>query len=121
MILDILETPINFIKENLTGWVLVVLIILIIYFIGLRNYYIQKERFYDQALYEQNVEEIEETEQNILEAEEKIHSNKKNTTHTQNDNSKKKLKTKKHSKKNKNIEGFEGALPLTPKPIQAFE
>ncbi len=121
MILDILETPINFIKENLTGWVLVVLIILIIYFIGLRNYYIQKERFYDQALYEQNVEEIEETEQNILEAEEKIHSNKKYTTHSQKDNSKKKLKTKKHSKKNKNIEGFEGALPITPKPIQAFE
>jgi hypothetical protein len=110
MILDILETPINFIKENLTGWVLIVLIILIIYFIGLRNYYLQKERFYDQALYEQNAEEIEETEQNILAAEEKIHPNKKHTIHTQNDNSKKKLKTKKHSKKNKNIEGFEGAF-----------
>ena len=110
MILDILETPINFIKENLTGWVLIVLIILIIYLIGLRNYYLQKERFYDQALYEQNAEEIEETEQNILAAEEKIHPNKKHTIHTQNDNSKKKLKTKKHSKKNKNIEGFEGAF-----------
>lgn len=121
MILDILETPINFIKENLTGWVLVVLVILIIYFVGLRNYYIQKERFYDQALYEQNVEDIEETENDILEAEEQIHSNDKHTIPKNKSNSKsngttgkKKLKTKKHSAKN--IEGFEGATPLTPKP-----
>jgi hypothetical protein len=114
MILDILETPINFIKENLTGWVLVVLVILIIYFVGLRNYYIQKERFYDQALYEQNVEDIEETENDILEAEKKIHSNDKHTIQKNKSNSitdsnsnttgKKKLKTKKHS--TKNIEGF---------------
>lgn len=126
MILDILETPINFIKENLTGWVLVVLVILIIYFVGLRNYYIQKERFYDQALYEQNVEDIEETENDILEAEEQIHSNDKNTIPKNKSNrksngttGKKKQKTKKHSAKN--IEGFEGATPLTPKPILAFE
>lgn len=42
----ILEQPINFIKENLTGWTLIFFIILVIYFIGLRSYYIQKETFY---------------------------------------------------------------------------
>jgi len=131
MILDILETPINFIKENLTGWVLVVLVILIIYFVGLRNYYIQKERFYNQALYEQNVEDIEETENDILEAEKKIHSNDKHTIQKNKSNSitdsnsnsnttgKKKLKTKKHS--TKNIEGFESPTGLWYKGRSPFE
>ena len=37
--------PIYFIKENLNGWVLMVLIAIIIYFIILRNYYVKREQF----------------------------------------------------------------------------
>jgi hypothetical protein len=54
MILDILKIPFEFIKEHLTGWVIIILIILIIYFVCLRSYYIQKERFYNQSINEQN-------------------------------------------------------------------
>ena len=39
LILDILQIPIEFIKENLTGWVLLILIVFMIYFICLRKYF----------------------------------------------------------------------------------
>lgn len=65
-LLDILDIPINFIKDNLTGWVILIFAILIIYFIALRKYYTQKERFYDQSQFEQNIEDIENTESDIL-------------------------------------------------------
>ena len=42
---SIFTLPIYFIKENLNGWVLLVLIAIIIYFIILRNYYVKKEQF----------------------------------------------------------------------------
>jgi hypothetical protein len=68
MLLDILETPINFIKENLTGWVLLILVIFIIYFVCLRNYYTQKERFYNQVQFKKN---------NILETKKNKQTDKK--------------------------------------------
>ena len=71
-ILDVLEIPFEFIKENLTGWVIIILVILIIYFIGLRNYYLQKEKFYDQSMYEKNIKDLENAEKDILEEENKI-------------------------------------------------
>lgn len=70
-ILDILEIPFEFIKENLTGWVIVILVILIIYFVCLRNYYLQKERFYDQSMYEKNIKDVENAEKDILVDEER--------------------------------------------------
>jgi hypothetical protein len=42
---SIFTLPIYFIKENLNGWVLMVLIAIIIYFIILRNYYVKREQF----------------------------------------------------------------------------
>ena len=42
---SIFTLPIYFIKENLNGWVLLVLIAIIIYFIILRNYYVKREEF----------------------------------------------------------------------------
>ena len=71
-ILDVLEIPFEFIKENLTGWVIIILVILIIYFVGLRNYYLQKEKFYDQSMYEKNIKDVENAEKDILEEEDKI-------------------------------------------------
>lgn len=57
--LDILQIPFEFIKENLTGWILLILVIFIIYFIYLRKYYIQREQFYNADLDLEHLEEIE--------------------------------------------------------------
>lgn len=80
MLIDILAIPLEFIKENLTGWVILIFIIIIIYFVALRNYYLQKERFYDQAIFEKNIKNIEDTEENILASENKDKSPAENTT-----------------------------------------
>jgi hypothetical protein len=78
-IIDILEIPLDFIKENLTGWVIVIFVIIIIYFVALRNYYIKKEQFYDQAVAIKNMEEIEDTEnKQLLETSQQISSLKEN-------------------------------------------
>ena len=45
MVLDILDTPIQFIRQYLTGWVLILIILFIIYFIYLRKLYTQRELF----------------------------------------------------------------------------
>ena len=66
-LLEILEIPLDFIKENLTGWVIVIFIILIIYFVALRNYYVKKEQFYDQAVALKDMEDIENAEETLLE------------------------------------------------------
>jgi hypothetical protein len=73
LILDILAIPFEFIKENLTGWVILVILVLILYFVGLRKYYSQKEKFYDQAMTMQNLEEIEDTEDTIKLSETRDH------------------------------------------------
>jgi hypothetical protein len=65
LILDILQTPIEFIKDNLTGWVLLILVVFIIYFICLRKYYIQREKFYDAGEQLQTLEDIESAEDEI--------------------------------------------------------
>jgi len=69
MLFDILAIPIEFIKENLTGWTILILVIIIIYFVGLRNYYLRKELFYDQSIAEKNMKDIEDVETDILEEE----------------------------------------------------
>jgi hypothetical protein len=92
LILDILEIPFEFIKENLTGWIIVILVILIIYFVCLRNYYLQKERFYDQSMYEKNIKDVENIENTILDAEDNITSSTKQIYS-------KKHSSKKHSSK----------------------
>ena len=43
---NIFEIPLNFISEYLTGWTIIILIVIIIYFIALRKYYINQEQFY---------------------------------------------------------------------------
>lgn len=58
LILDILSIPIEFIKEHLTGWVLLFIIVFIIYFICLRKYYVQREKFYDMSIPIENLEEV---------------------------------------------------------------
>lgn len=59
--LDFLDTPIEFIKKHLTGWVVIVIILFVIYFIHLRKYYTQREQFYD--IPEDNQDTTETTEQ----------------------------------------------------------
>ena len=66
LILDILQIPIEFIRENLTGWILLILVIFIIYFICLRKYYIQREKFYDIGTQLQNLEDVESAENDII-------------------------------------------------------
>jgi hypothetical protein len=63
--LDILQIPIEFIKENLTGWVLLILVVFIIYFTCLRKYYVQREKFYDAGVQLKNLEEVESAEDDI--------------------------------------------------------
>jgi hypothetical protein len=46
---SIFELPIYFIKENLNGWVILILISIIIYFIILRNYYVKREQFWQDS------------------------------------------------------------------------
>ena len=47
LISELFQIPLEFIKEHLTGWVLLIIIILILYFIYLRNYYVQRELFFN--------------------------------------------------------------------------
>lgn len=103
LILDILQIPIEFIKENLTGWVLLIIAVFIIYFICLRKYYIQREKFYDAGSQIKTLEEVESTEDNIkqnydtdadaddatddtLETEQSITNTRTNTSNSKNSN-----------------------------------
>ena len=63
---SLFDIPLVFIKENLNGWVILVIIIVIIYFVGLRDYYIKRENFFDKSQQIKNMEEIEEIEDNIM-------------------------------------------------------
>ena len=65
LILDILHIPIEFIREHLTGWILLIIVVFIIYFICLRKYYIQREKFYDVGAQLKNLEDIESAEDDI--------------------------------------------------------
>ncbi len=65
LILDILQIPIEFIRENLTGWVLLILVVFIVYFICLRKYYIQREKFYDIGTQLKTLENVETAEDDI--------------------------------------------------------
>ena len=55
--LNLIEIPIHFIRENLNGWVILVLVAIIIYFVMLRTYYIKREQFYDNIQIEKNAKE----------------------------------------------------------------
>lgn len=78
LILDILQIPLEFIKEHLTGWVIIILAVFIIYFICLRKYYIQREKFLDASIELENLEEIESTEDDIHQSYESSKSSKSN-------------------------------------------
>ena len=65
LILDILHIPIEFIREHLTGWILLIVVVFIIYFICLRKYYIQREKFYDVGEQLKNLEDVESVEDDI--------------------------------------------------------
>ena len=65
-ITNLLELPFHFIRENLNGWVILVFICIMIYFIILRNYYFKKEKFYDQSMQLKNMKDIEEIEESDL-------------------------------------------------------
>ena len=62
---SLVNIPYNFISENLNGWVILVLIIIIIYFVALRTYYLKKEKFYDISMQKIKIKEIEEVEEKI--------------------------------------------------------
>jgi hypothetical protein len=68
------QTTLDFIRNTLTGWTILIFAIIIIYFVTLRKYYIQKEQFYDHTVYNKNstekrlnnMKKIEKKEANIL-------------------------------------------------------
>ena len=62
---SLFEAPFYFIGEYLNGWVILILIIIIIYFVALRNYYLKKEKFYDQSMQLKEMNEIEDNEDQI--------------------------------------------------------
>ena len=120
----ILGKPIEFIKENLTGWIILILAVLIIYFIFLRNYYNRQEQFYDKYQQEELEEELEEeldvntkkntTSQQItktLETSETIERLKitKNNKAKNNKANRKEIKEK-HDEVNEMIESFESSI-----------
>jgi hypothetical protein len=47
---SIIDIPLEFISEYLTGWTILIFIIIIIYFVALRKYYVNKEQFYDRLV-----------------------------------------------------------------------
>ena len=47
-IVELFEVPLYFIRENLNGWFIVFIFCVIVYFVILRTYYKNKERFYDK-------------------------------------------------------------------------
>jgi len=63
---SLFEVPLYFIKEYLNGWIVLVIICVMIYFIILRNYYIKREQFYDQAMHLKNISDVEDEEENII-------------------------------------------------------
>jgi hypothetical protein len=48
------QTTLDFIRNTLTGWTILIFAIIIIYFVTLRKYYVQKEQFYDHTVYKKN-------------------------------------------------------------------
>ena len=54
--MEVFRTSLHFIRNNLTGWTILILVIIIIYFVALRKYYIRKEQFYDHTIYKKNTE-----------------------------------------------------------------
>ena len=62
---NLFEVPLYFIREYLTGWVILCIIVVSLYFIILRNYYLKREQFYDKSQQMKNNEEIEDVEENI--------------------------------------------------------
>lgn len=125
---DIIYTPLEFIKENLTGWVILILAVLIIYFIGLRNYYKRREQFYDQAIQLKKMKEVEKTEESILadvnddgidkKEQKRARAVFKNSNRVSDDfnqpSSNNSMKNKAHKNKNKKV--FEGFANETPTP-----
>jgi len=96
LILDILQIPIEFIRENLTGWILLILVIFIIYFICLRKYYIQREKFYDIGEQLQNLEDVESAENDVISS--------SNTSNTNNEERKKDMRNaRKEYKRERNV------------------
>ena len=115
-IINLIEIPINFIKENLNGWVILVFICIMIYFIILRNYYTNREKFYDQSMQLKNMRDIEDTEeiikdQDANEDEDDNNNNNNNNNNNEDDIEKKKenaniskIDIKNKSKKSKKLE-----------------
>jgi hypothetical protein len=98
LILDILQIPIEFIRENLTGWILLILVIFIIYFICLRKYYIQREKFYDIGTQLQNLEDVESAENDIISS-----SNSSSNTNSEEERKKDIRNARKEYKRERNV------------------
>ena len=62
---SLFEVPLYFISEYFNGWVIVILVIIIIYFVALRNYYLKREQFFDKSMRLKEINEIEDIEEKI--------------------------------------------------------
>ena len=95
---SLFEVPIYFIREHLNGWVILVLILVIIYFVALRNYYKKREQFYDISMRKKEINEIEDIE-------EKITDNYNENDGMQNNKKNKKIYQEKNNQNNVKLKG----------------
>lgn len=101
---SIFEIPYNFICEYLTGWTILILLAIIIYFIVLRKYYVKREQFYIN-LTENNTNKEDNT---IFDIEDKLKNNYNNTSGNNKNNNSKKEKFYQDTVKLKGTRVFEG-------------
>ena len=102
MVNSIFDTSLDFISEYLTGWTILIFIIIIIYFVALRKYYINKEQFYDRIV--DNIDSPDSPDSTDIKKTKTTKPNKPTKTNTN--------KNTKPTKTIKNtVEGFETTIP----------
>ena len=63
---SLFEVPMHFIKEYSNKWTIIVIVGVAIYFIILRTYYIKREQFYDETIQLKEMEDLQNTENELL-------------------------------------------------------
>ena len=85
---SLFEVPLYFISEYFNGWVIVILVIIIIYFVALRNYYLKREQFFDKSMRLKEINEIEDIEEKITDNYNENNGMQKNNKNNKNNKNK---------------------------------
>ena len=92
---SLFEVPLYFISEYFNGWVIVILVIIIIYFVALRNYYLKREQFFDKSMRLKEINEIEDIEEKITNNYNENNAMQKNKNNNKNNKNNKNKQNKK--------------------------